>query len=83
MLFQHSRQTAQSPASHWSLWQNKTSQVHLGLVSFIEVDDLSELELDPSEFNNIAWLSIPELKQASLEWEAWSDIIVKSLTNEF
>ena len=64
-------------------YRDKTSQVHLGLVSFIEVDDLSELELDPSEFNNIAWLSIPELKQASLEWEAWSDIIVKSLTNEF
>lgn len=31
--FCHSRQTAQSPDSHWSLWQNKTSQVHSWLCS--------------------------------------------------
>lgn len=60
-----------------------TSTVHLGLVAFIEIDDLSELDLAPSEFLNYGWMTLQELKDSDKEWEAWSDIIIKSLTNEF
>lgn len=60
-----------------------TSTVHLGLVSIIEVEDLSELDLAPSEFLNYGWMTLQELKDSNKEWETWSDIIIKSLTNEF
>lgn len=64
-------------------YRDLTSTVHLGLVSFIEVEDFSELDLAPSEFLNYGWMTLQELKDSDKEWETWSDIIIKSLTNEF
>ena len=43
----------------------------------LDIDAIIQRRLHPDQNK------IQELKQASLEWEAWSDIIVKSLTNEF
>ena len=60
-----------------------TSKVHLGLISIIEVEDLSELELEPSEFLNYTWMTLKELKESDKIWETWSSIIIQNLTNEF
>ena len=59
-----------------------TSMCHVGVPMSIELDDFTTaggLTLDPTEFNNIAWLTPKELKESGLDFETWSSILVKEM----
>ena len=58
-----------------------TSTVHVGLPLAIELPDhlFEALKLDPTEFNNIKWLSPHELKTLGLEFETWSQLLVDAM----
>lgn len=58
-----------------------TSMCHVGVPMTIELSDHDKesLQLDPTEFNNVAWLTPQELKESNLEFETWSSILVKNM----
>ena len=58
-----------------------TSMCHVGVPMQIQLDEftLPDLKLDPAEFLNVRWMTPHELKTSGLEFETWSQLLVKDM----